>query len=152
MTRPLFERDWVRFCAFLAREGLGQPEVRQCEVSYINHIPREEGSSSEVFPCLLGGSSSAEMPEPDGVHVAARYPMPDRAGYVSVVVQSAERAADMKKVFQMTVTAKGPPASSNLADIVSWFDKGREWANRAFISCTSDKMQAVWAGKNQGEE
>jgi uncharacterized protein (TIGR04255 family) len=36
--RPLFEREWERFCLFLKSHDLGTPEVRQCEVTYVNHI------------------------------------------------------------------------------------------------------------------
>jgi uncharacterized protein (TIGR04255 family) len=50
LLRPKFEHDWNRFVQFLEREGIGHPQVNQCEISYINHI--DLGLGWETFQDL----------------------------------------------------------------------------------------------------
>ena len=45
--KPLFSEDWGQFVDFLGQEGLGVPEINQCEVTSINHI--EVGAGRETF-------------------------------------------------------------------------------------------------------
>lgn len=141
-TRPLFEQDWVNFTAFLAQEGLGPPKVSECEVTYVNHIPREAGAFSEVFV----GWSGEEVQGTETTGLAVRYPMPEEKGVVSLQVQPAARG-DQKPVYQYVITAKGRPASSSLADIVAWFDRGRQSVRRAFKGFTTPRMHKLWGEK-----
>src|SRR5712691_13141372 len=41
-----FEQLWKTFQGFSEREGLGKVLPKECELSYINHIPKEHGWSS----------------------------------------------------------------------------------------------------------
>ncbi|MGL4550679.1 MAG: TIGR04255 family protein [Gemmataceae bacterium] len=141
-TRPLFETEWVRFCAFLAGEGIDLPEPKSCEVTYVNHIPRGRVHPGDLFPGL--GLASAELPAPDSVDVSVHYPIAGDRGHVSVSVQSATCGADQAPIYQLMVTARGTPAESDLSGVLNWFDVGRNWAKLVFINHTSHHLHREW--------
>lgn len=141
-TRPLFEQDWTRFCLFLAGEGIGIPEPNLCEVSYINHIPRDQGSIATLFPGL--GHDTPGWPSPESISSTARYPIPDGRGHVSINLRSAIRKTDDAPIYQLSVTARGAPTGPELPDIVEWFTLGRAWAKHAFRSHTSAHLHEFW--------
>ena len=57
--RPAFQRVWQQFLEFVDQQQLGQVNVVQCEVTYVNHLDNGKGWNSasdlhEVFPCWSG--------------------------------------------------------------------------------------------------
>lgn len=148
-TRPAFERDWRRFLAFLQRAGLAAPVVSHCEVTYVNHL--EHGTVWEnfsdlpsLFPSWTGARSGAFLPDPDGLSMNMRYSLPKGQGRLRVSIQPAVRITDGKRVLEFKLTARGPAASSDTADVLKWFDLGREWIVRGFTDLTSEKAHKVW--------
>ena len=120
-TRPTFEREWSRFCSFLESQRISRPEVRQCEVSYFNHIERGKGWQSladlpDILSCWTGKLSTGFLPPPEAVLLDARYLIPDNQGRLHIILQPAIRHADAKEVLQLTLIARGRPASSTVSD------------------------------------
>jgi uncharacterized protein (TIGR04255 family) len=115
--KPLFSEDWGQFVDFLGQEGLGVPEINQCEVTYINHI--EVGAGWETFGqvdkvvSLVTTGSQRFLPEPEMLTLEARSPMPD-GGRLRVMMQPAIRRQDAKEVLQWTLTARGRPRRPEL--------------------------------------
>lgn len=146
--RPRFERDWAGFFQFLEHHNLGTPEINQCEVTYVNHIDlgrgwRSFGESAQVLS-LLASPSTEFLPEAEMVLINARYVMPGGKGRLHVAAQPAMRRDDGKEVMQLSLTARGKPASSLVGDILAWFDVGHEWIVRGFADITTAKMQEIW--------
>ena len=151
-VRPAFERDWQNFCEFLASERIGVPEVRQCEVTYVNHIDRGKGWDAiadlpHLFPSWAGASSGNFLPSPESVLFNVSYLMPDDAGRLRIALVHAFRSSDAKETLQLTLTARGKPRSSETSDIVRWLDLGREWVVRGFTDFTSERMHQIWRRK-----
>jgi len=149
--RPIFEREWNRFCEFLHRESLGEPDVVQCEVTYVNHLERGKGWSSfgdiaNVLTCWTD-SEAQFLPKPEGMALNVRYAMPDNQGRLHVSLHPAFRPQDAKEILQLSLTARGRPVSSRINDIVAWLDLGREWVVRGFTDFTSRGMHRVWQRK-----
>jgi len=147
--RPRFMRDWQRFLGFLEREDLGRPEVNQCEVTYINHVElgtgwRSFGELVSVLRIAAPFDQRDFLPEPEMLIVNARFVMPRKQGRLHVAAQPAIRRHDQKEILQLTLTARGKPASSGLDDILGWFDMGHNWIVQGFADITSGKMQAIW--------
>jgi len=146
--RPRFERDWASFLEFLSREDLGRPEVNQCEVTYINHIELGQGWQSVGDPhevlTVLQRQPGTFLPAPEGVVVNVRYLMPEHRGRLHVASQPAIRRQDGKPVMQLTLTARGRPASTKLEDIVAWFDEGHDWIVNGFVDITTPVMHQIW--------
>jgi len=147
--RPIFAQEWTRFCEFLAAQGIGAPEVRQCEVIYINHIDPGKGWQTLAdLPDVLGTRIGAEtdhfLPAPETVGLTASYPMPTEQGRLHVQMQPVIRHADAAQTLQFTLTARGRPTSSQTVDLLRWFDLGREWVVRGFADFTTARMHALW--------
>jgi uncharacterized protein (TIGR04255 family) len=151
--RPRFIDEWRRFVNFLRENDLGDIEVLQCEVSYVNHIELGHGWSSvadfpDVFPAWRGLSARTFLPDLENVSFDTAYRMPDKMGRLRMDQRRAIRNSDGKEVIQFTITARGRPDSSSMEAILSWLDTGREWVVRGFADATSEKMHRFW-GRTQ---
>jgi uncharacterized protein (TIGR04255 family) len=151
-TKPAFQREWERFCVFLKSNAIDAPNVRQCEVIYVNHIEKGNGwetfgDLSAVLPCWAGGSTDGFLPVPENVELQASYPLPQSRGRLHVTVQRGIRHVDAKEILQLTLTARGKPASSDIQDILGWFDLGHEWIVKGFADFTSKAMHSLWKRK-----
>lgn len=149
VLRPRFATDWQRFVAFLEREGLGRPEINQCEVTYVNHVElgvgwEKLGEAHKVLGLLRGMEKREILPEPEIVILNARYLMPEGRGRLHVSAQPAIRRSDGKQVLQLTLTARGKPDSSALDDILRWFDEGHNWIVHGFVDVTTPAMHQTW--------
>jgi uncharacterized protein (TIGR04255 family) len=148
VIRPAFEKEWRRFCEFLDRMHIARPEIQQCEVQYVNHIPLEGWSSfSELVDGLAewpGTRKDGFLPIPESLSANTSYQMPENAGRLRIIMQPAIRKSDGSAVVQLNLVARGRPASSETADILKWFDLGREWIVNGFADFTSTKMHEVW--------
>jgi hypothetical protein len=98
----------------------------------------------ELFPLWPGNPPNSYLPEPDAVMVNVRYPLPNGRGYVSVQLLPAARQPDGQAIFQLTLTAKGPPASQSTAGILEWFDFSRPYVNDVFFGVTSERLHEIW--------
>lgn len=151
--RPRFLREWSQFRAFVAEAGLGTVDVRQCEMTYVNHIPCGDGRVT--FPKALsllsywsGRGSNGFLPEPETFGMSASYLMPDDSGRLHFSAQRVIRQADQRDGLQIQLDARGRPASSEDADVLTWMDLGRDWIVRGFTDLTSDEAHKLW-GRTQ---
>lgn len=151
--RDLFEQEWDRFCAFLRAEKLASPEVNQCEVTYVNHIDYDAGWSgygelSRVIEPWCGRSSGNFLPAPERASVEAHYRLPDDRGRLHVSVEPVVRGRDSQEVLQITLTARGAPASGSMGDLLEWMDLGRRWVVNGFVDFTTQQMHNRWGLKS----
>ncbi|MBI4581383.1 MAG: TIGR04255 family protein, partial [Planctomycetes bacterium] len=87
---------WTKFRAFCADESFGTPTVRQCEITYINHIPVGEGWHSlgdiaEVFPDLGWRTRQRFLPGPESVAWRSGFLLPESQGRLHVSIRHAVR-------------------------------------------------------------
>jgi uncharacterized protein (TIGR04255 family) len=144
--RPLFERDWQRYLDFLDQEDIERPQVNQCEVTYVNHVPIDvaELGDAHMIVRALSPMSGVFLPRPETTALNVRYVMGDQQGRLHVNLQPAVRLDDRSPVLQLTLTARGTPRSSQLEDILAWLDLGHEWVVRGFTDFTNDAMHKSW--------
>ncbi len=149
--KPTFEEEWGRFTSFLARSGFPEPQVIQCELTYVNHFPRGEGWSDysdmpRVFSTWAG--TGPPLPSPEMLAWHTRFLLPEGKGRLHAAVQPVMRLSDAQEALQMTLTARGAPSGASLPEALDWFDFGRRWLVDAFRSLTSPEMHKLW---NEGE-
>lgn len=152
--RAIFQREWTRFCDFLRSQNLGKPDVRQCEVTYVNHLEGGEGwETAADLPGVIAGwsgnTSDRFLPSPEALGLNVNYRMPNEQGRLRVELQSAVRHADVKNILRLTLTARGRPSSSETRDVLSWMDFGREWVVRGFADFTHTRMHEMWKRKDK---
>lgn len=145
--KPLFEKEWLHFCQFLKEEGLPAPEVNQCEVSYINHLEIGKGwqAFGEIDKITKFWSGSGNfLPMLERISMSLRYLMPENQGRLHIVLRPVIRPVDSKEVFQIELTARGTPSSSDIKDILRWLDLGREWVLKGFNDFTTNELHQLW--------
>lgn len=153
-VRPLFERNWKRFADFLASEGLGSPDVIQCEATYVNHLPQGDGWDSlgdwsNVFRPLSAMCVHEFLPSVETGKFNFNYLLPDRCGRLRIVANFAIRNQDAKPIINLQLSARGKPDSSQEDDIMRWLDLGREWIVRGFTDLTTDAMHQIWGREDR---
>ena len=152
VLKPRFAEDWARFLRFLDSAGIEQPEVNQCEVTYVNHIPIGVGAETGVesfgeihkILSIIAAPHPGFLPESEVTMLNSRYLMPDKKGRLYVTVQPAVRKDDRRVVLQLTLTARGRPDSASIEDVLRWFDLGHEWIVRGFADLTTTDMHDRW--------
>lgn len=147
--RERFLREWLQFQEFVKESDLGQPDVQQCEVTYVNFIPHGEGwktfsAALTIFSHWSELGSDGFLPEPEFVNINAAFLMPDEKGRLHFSLQRAIRQVDKAEGIQIQLTARGRPASGSDEDILSWIDFGREWVVRGFTDLTSRSAHDLW--------
>jgi uncharacterized protein (TIGR04255 family) len=147
--RRRFEKEFERFQGFIKKQNIGALDIRQCEVSYVNHIEPRDGAGvpselPEIFPSLSAWKEGDFLPVPEGIALNASYVIPDNRGRLYIGAQTVFRHSDAKEILQMTVSAKVIPISQNNADILNALDLAHEWAVKGFTDFTSDDMHRFW--------
>lgn len=147
--RPRFETEWRRFLAFLSAEGLQEPQVVQCEVTYINHIDRGGiwDSFADLGKLLSAFSQDLDvdfLPPPETALLNLHFIMPNQTGRLRALLQHALRGTDGAETLQLTLSAKGRPTGSSVEDILAWLDRGREWVVRGFAALTTEAAHDHW--------
>jgi uncharacterized protein (TIGR04255 family) len=147
--RPRFASEWRRFLDYLSENSAASPNVTQCEVTYINDI--EEGTVWKTFADLhnlirpwSGEMTDRFLPAIETMQFKAAYPLPNEQGRLHVETTHAFRKRDMKEILQLSLTARGRPASGTLEGILAWFDLGREWIVRGFADVTTPVAHEYW--------
>lgn len=150
--KPKFAEEWKGFSRFVEETDLGKLEVNQCEVTYVNHIELGKGWESygelnRVIACWSGRFSGKFLPAPESTLLNTSFVIPEQKGRLHITMQRVIRTRDAKEVLQLTLTARGKPDSSRLADIAEWFDLGHEWIVRGFTDFTTEEMHKLWRRK-----
>jgi uncharacterized protein (TIGR04255 family) len=148
-VRPRFEREWARFKKFVSGRGLGAITPTQCEVTYVNDIPRGEGwdTFAEAIKLLSpwsGTSREGFLPPPETLSISGAFVMTKEMGRLHFATQHLLRTVDDKEVLQLRLTARGKPNSGDDTDILAWMDLGREWIVRGFTDLTTPAARALW--------
>ncbi len=152
--QPLLEREWQHFCEFVGTNTLGKIEIRQCEITYINHIDvgigwKDYGELDAVLTIWSGNKPGGILPTPDNASVAIRYRLPDSMGRLHVLAEPAVRNEDNQETLQLTMIARGTPASSEPKNVFDWFDHAQGFVREAFVDLTTERMHAIWEIKDQ---
>jgi len=147
--RDEFMDRWEEFSRFAEESGLGQPKVNQAELTYVNHI--EKGACWEdiqdmpkLFSFLATPSQADRLPRLEAGEYHLHYRLPTDLGRLHVEVEPVVRRRDMSVVLRMTLTARGPTKGNEPADVLQWFQSGRESVVWAFTSLTREKAHECW--------
>ncbi len=147
--RQTFQNMWTQFVDFVKQQQLGDVNVVQCEVTYVNHLEVGKGWNAiseigNVLPCWAGKSNGEFLPSPENVVFDVSYRMPDNKGRLHISVRPAFRNDDGIEIIQLNLTARGKPEGSEMDSIFSWLDLGREWVVRGFTDFTAERMHSEW--------
>lgn len=147
--RPTFLREWRGFLRFLEDWDISMPKVRRCEVSYINHLERGRewntfADLADVFSGWPDAGLESGVEGVSGFSWKITYDLGDGQGKLRVEAEPGLRGRDEQEILQLKLIAKTKPEGSDLANIMSTLDGGREVVVRSFVELTSEKMHKLW--------
>jgi uncharacterized protein (TIGR04255 family) len=143
---PRFEKYWALFASFVERERLGSIEVRQYELTYVNHIPRETIPSRDpLFVDHIRDASRARfLPEPESYLYRTIYELPEGMGRLSVSAGTS-RTPSGEEPIRLDMTARGIAGGGKPERMRDWFNVAHDWIVRGFADLTTARMQNdVW--------
>jgi uncharacterized protein (TIGR04255 family) len=146
-----FKANFKVFQEFLKEESLGSVTPESCELTYINHIPRNEGWESlsgidGVFRDFAWVSPKGRfLPEPRNLSGQISFPLPEDKGSLTFKLEHGKRRSDDCPLLILHNSARGLGESKAVEDVWDWFEIAHEWIVRGFADITSPKIQkSVW--------
>lgn len=142
------------FQSFVAEKRLGEIEISECELTYINHVLEQEGWQ---FPADIGRviehlSWKKEryrfLPQPSPLAWQAKFEFPEGPGALLVKLSPAKHTKDGRDLLALELSARGLPAEASLDSMRHWFSHGHRWIVRGFEDLTSDEAQRALWGKH----
>lgn len=150
-----FENLWNTVVNFFHEYNYGEFNPIECELSYINHIPKGEGwdtinDLSKIFSDFPWNQTTGRfLPEPENVTWQTNFKLPENKGHLTVSLKQAIRTEDKVPLIVFELTARGPVESNDKNNILKWFDLAHEWIVRGFVDLTTQDVQEnIWEREN----
>jgi uncharacterized protein (TIGR04255 family) len=145
--RSLLREDWTKFRTYLQEHGLKSPVVTRCEMSYFNHLVRNQewedfSDLPKIFNAWRGFPQSAATGKLQMVSFAVSSRLDN--GTVNIAVQPAIRATDGKEIIQFTLSSLVEPKNSDEVELLRSLDECHENAARAFMEFTTEQARERW--------
>ena len=135
---------------FFKTYGFGELELRERELSYINHIPIDKDADiSDYIPRIFkdfiwDASEHQLLPKPKKISWQTQFQLPNSKGVMIVSLRQAIKTEDKKHIIVFELKAFGPNDSGDSGNSTEWFDMAREWIVRGFTEMTTDEIQKSW--------
>jgi len=145
--RDLFASQWQQFCEFTQAEGGGLPQVDVLEMTYVNHIFKEEGWSApgdigKVFPAISFQRKSDFLPLPASLGTNMIFDIKQARGRLHVSCRHAKLLeGEKRELFLLELVARGRPERTEPEGLLLWFSEAREWIVRGFTDLTNPDIQ-----------
>lgn len=149
-NRKEFQNTFGRFLKFVEKENIGQVEPNQCEVIYVNRIPIQDVAQAaatfrKCFTSFVPAKNLKHVPtEPDGIGFNCSFWIESLNGRLFIQASTASQIPGVGKVIDLRLTARGAPASDDLAAVMEWLDFGHYFVVNAFADITSEEMHREW--------
>lgn len=146
-NREIFQEEWAVFCKMLDDEGLTMPQVKSCEVTYVNQIDENEGwqTYKDLGGVFANWSDIDDdwLPAPELVTFTSVFNL-DGDRVLTCQVSPTERTDTKKKSIQLKLTAKSKPKESDTNGILAALDYCREAVDLGFEKFTTEQIQEFW--------
>jgi len=145
--------DGIRsqFTKFLEQNNLPAPVPLSGELTYVNHIPREDGWKSmedvaAVFRDFCWNATKGRfLPPPRNIGWNTVFELPNDAGTLNVSFLQVNRIPDQAPVLRLDISARGAIKDKSPQDIRAWFELAHEWIVQGFVDLTRPEIQKkVW--------
>lgn len=150
-VRPAFDAAVGRFGKFLADEALGEPQLTQWEVTYVNHLVRgrewtRPDMLDRVVPGLVGSGVRPPIGSVESLASNWHHCLPDNRGrlHIDLVHGYLGLEVDSPEVLSLQFTARGGIDSDEGRDLSAGLEFGRMAIVRTFDAITSPEMHVLW--------
>jgi uncharacterized protein (TIGR04255 family) len=146
-----FEKHLAVFVSFLKETGLGAPNFRQFELTYINLIGDQNGlrevRNSNALSDHNRQTESRFLPEPESFNWMTHYLLPNNWGRLHITAQTAALIKTREKVLRLEFCARGHPSDQGEGGRRAWFDTAHEWITHGFADSTVPALHKIWQRK-----
>jgi len=147
--RSAFQKYFAKLSEYLSREGAGEPKIRQCEVTYINHIrPSSSWVSHSDFSRIFNfGLESVDSYPAEQVTLQTQFALEYEGefyGRLYVKILPAFGLDGRAPIYVLELTARGAPIGDGLNGALTFLDRGRAAIDRAFLRLTTETMHDEW--------
>jgi uncharacterized protein (TIGR04255 family) len=146
-----FEKEFAEFREFLSQESIGLPELRQFELTYVDHIFESAvagipgGITGVLVDHVPDTSRTRFLSAPETLVWRSTYLLPESAGRLHITVQSAKRNSDGAPLLRLDFTARGFGRDGSDQSMKGWFDLAHDFIGHSFLDVTSQAVQRdVW--------
>jgi uncharacterized protein (TIGR04255 family) len=146
--RQTFVHRFGDLTQFVADENLGELEIIQTELSYINVVETGPDDLGHIGRFLKpwSGTGSHHLDEPEQARMTLTFLIPD-VGQPPVrlyaEVNPAQRPSGEPVLF-FTLTARGNPGGKSLDESLKFLDEVRKHLASTFVELTTESMHEVW--------
>jgi uncharacterized protein (TIGR04255 family) len=146
--RSVFEARFTELAAFVKAEGLGDLDVVQAELSYVNAIEVSRDELGRVDRFLKGwsGTPGHHLEPAEQVRMTLTFLIPG-IGIPPVrlyaEVTPAQRVSGEPVLF-FTLTVRGNPGGRSLPEALKFLDEAHGHLVRSFAELTEERMHEVW--------
>jgi uncharacterized protein (TIGR04255 family) len=145
-----FSAQWGKFKNFVTDKALGQIEIDQWEVTYVNHILKGTvWDAPRDWSKLFRGLGLIETSTPGPVEtlgIQTSFQLPDQKGRLHWKLQNALLAEAKpgvnREVLRLELTARGPVTEKINLDM--GLQLGHDAIIDAFVATTSDEAKKFW--------
>lgn len=151
-----FERTWNTIEIFFGEFELGELKPIECELTYINHIPKgQEWNTIDDLPKIFTDfvwkqKEKRFLPNPENIAWQAEFPLPEKKGHLIVSLKQAIRAEDKVTLLVLELKTRGIGESSSLEATREWFDLAHKWIVQGFTDLITPEIQDIWEREENG--
>lgn len=152
-----FEEAKHQLDEFVKELQLGTVKATECELTYINHIPKGQGweNIDDLAKIIQDFTWQKDkhnfLPSPANIAWQARFSLPDGQGWLSAKLNEARRKVDNSgkvdttSLLLLELTARSLGEMTTAEAQRKWFDLAHEWIVRGFADLTTKEIQdAIW--------
>lgn len=138
---------------FFDELNFGNLEPIQCELTYINHIPKGEiwnrfDDLTKIFSDFAWSYKKDRfLPNPQKIAWQCEFALPEGRGRLVAKLKQAIRTEDKVPLLVLELQAIGIYELNGKVEkeyILSWFDLAREWIVRGFTDLTTPETHEIW--------
>jgi len=141
-VRERFFSQWSNFQQFVADNELGDINVTQLEITYLNHVApwTDKSEVGDVFPDFRWRKGDRLLGKPEACNISCAFTSSDSPSRLRATVRPGIHP-EKGNIVLFELTVRGVAEED---DLESWFDNGRRWIVTAFADLTSDEWHKKW--------
>lgn len=137
-----FLSQWSNFRQFVADEKLGDIDVTQLEITYLNHVApwTNQSELGDLFPDFRWRKGERSLGRPEAFNISCAFTSSDGRSRLRATIRPGIHQ-EKGSILLFDLTVRGVAEND---DLESWFDNGRRWIVTAFADLTSDEWHKKW--------
>jgi len=135
------------FAKYIADANLGEMQVDQCELTYVNHIGLDKGLDLSEMAAKAFTTFGTKAPIPgysDRFSFNVSSWLDDLNGRLHATLQPAQNMETREIILDFRLTARGAPAGSKGTQLADWLNQAHYFVIDSFKSLTTPEMHKRW--------